>query len=109
MNNGRKFFFIALVLALLALTCQCVSMSKITAKSKAMAKSLMLPEDQRSQLKMEAHHEAQIGKVLWVAGIGFAISATVFSWQSTKRGEPVSQVGPVAILGFYLMSQFILV
>ncbi len=109
MTSGRKFYFIALVLALLALTSQYVSMAKIAAKSKMTAKALTLPEDQRNQLKMEAHDQTQIGKVVWIAGIGFAISATVFSRQSTRRGEPVSQVGPVALLGFYVISQFILV
>jgi len=86
-------------------------MGMITARSKVIAKviGLNLAADQRAQLVSDANSKQQIGRVVWAFGVVLAIFAATFCWRSEKHGEQISQAVPVAILGFYIVSQFILV
>ena len=105
----RRFYFIALLLVMLALVFHFVGITKVSEPSRAEAKSLSLPKDKGEELKLAAADGAKLGKIFLFIGASLAILAAASCWLSATKSEPISRIIPLSLLGFYILSQFLLI
>jgi len=109
--RNRKHYVLASMLVTCALACHFIALSKISqpSRARALAVSLKLPKEEAGQATLKAELDAKNGQTIYYAGLFLAVCGGVFCVLSALKHEPVSRSVPCALLGFYIITLFLLI
>jgi hypothetical protein len=98
--NIRRFFFVSLGLAVLAVGLDMAGMSQYSRGARVIARAVVLPESERMTAKMEAQAYRNRGTVISVVGLAFALASLAFVVVSARKPEPAWRSVTFALLIF---------
>jgi len=115
--SRRRFFFVSLALAVIAIGLQFTALGQFGHGPEAIAREIKrasvrgvsLSEQERTALKVEASRYSSRGIVIGCMGLAFALASIGFVVASARRHEPAWRSLTFALLFFYVMLQFMLV
>lgn len=107
--STRRFFFISLVLAIVALGLHVTAMSQFSRGLGIRGHSVTLPESERAAARAQASEYSSRGSVIAYIGLPFALASLAFLVLSARRHERASRSVTFALLCFYVMLQFVLI
>ena len=107
--SGRRFFFISLAAAVLAVGLQGAALRQYSRGAQTIAFAVKSSESARREAKAEADRIASRGEVIAYAGIAVALASIGFVIASARRREPAWRSLTFALLCFYVMLHFTLV
>ncbi|MEI8289705.1 MAG: hypothetical protein WCH99_09535 [Verrucomicrobiota bacterium] len=106
----RAFCIASLVLVAFALCSDFTAKSQYSASKFLLARSVTATIKQKQQMRAESEQHTNRGGVFGFVGLFFAVSSLICLVISFRRHEPAWWRSiPVALLGVYLMLQFMLV
>ena len=105
----RKYFFMSLALAILAVGLQGAALRQFSRSSQTIARGVGLPVQERTALRIEADRYVSRGGVVGYIGLAFALASIGFVIVSARRHAPAWRSLTFALLGFYVILQFVLV
>jgi len=106
----RAFCIASLVLVAFALSCDLAAKSQYSQSMSLRARSVTATVEQKQQMRVESEQHTSRGGVFGLSGLCLAVSSLVCLVISFRRHEPAWwRSVPVALLGVYLMLQFMLV
>jgi hypothetical protein len=105
----RRFFFISLVLAVVALGLHVTAMSQFSGGLGIRGHAVTLPESDRAAARVEASRYSSRGLVIAYIGLPVALASLAFLVVSARRHEPAWRSVTFALLCFYVMLQFDLI
>jgi hypothetical protein len=105
----RRFFFVSLALAVLAVGLHLVALGQFSRGSQIIARAVTSSEAERSGARLEAARYASRGGVILYGGYALALASVGFVVASARRHEPAWHSLTISLLIFYVMMQFVLV
>jgi hypothetical protein len=105
----RRFFFMSLALAVLAVGLHLAALGQFGRGSQTIARAVTLSESERTAARLEAGRYTSRGGVILYVGYAVALSSIGFLIASARKHEPAWRLLTIALLGFYVMLQFVLV
>ena len=84
-------------------------LSKVSEELRYRAKSVEATEEQKQEYKAEIRHVVSQSDTLTFLGLISAITSVICLFVSYRKKEKVSRSVPVALLGFYVLLQFVIV
>lgn len=106
---SRRFFFLSLLLALLAVGLHLTAMSQISRGVQIRAQAVTTPELNRDAARAEAGRYSNRGAVLGYVGPVFVLASVVLAVMSVRRREPARRAVIIGVLVCYAMLQLVLV
>jgi hypothetical protein len=110
MMKHTRFCLISLLFVMLAVGVHLGALRNWSQSMRIRARAVTATQEQRAQMRAEAHRFSQRVSIFHVAGVCLAIAAAAFLTISFRRRESAAwRSVPVALLVFYVMFQFVLV
>jgi hypothetical protein len=106
--NIRRFFLVSLGLAVVAVGLHMAALLQFSLGARVIARSVVLPESERSTARLEARSYSSRGAVVSLFGLSFALASLVFVIVSAREHEPAWRSVTFALLILYMMLQFAL-
>jgi hypothetical protein len=107
--RARKFFFVSLILAILAVGLQCATLNHFGRGAQTIARAVTLSRSEQTDARTEAHRFVGRGKTFVFVGILFALASAGCLVASVLNLERAWHSLTLALLIFYVMLQFTLV
>src|SRR5689334_23139413 len=110
----RIFFFVSLMLAILAVGSHVAAIREFGRGSSTIARAFTRPaatpsKSDHSGAKSEARRSISRGGVFIYVGYALALSSVGFVFASARRHEPAWRSLTISLLIFYVMMQFVMV
>lgn len=107
--STRPFSLFALLAALLAVGLHVGALSQFSQSVSARARSITVPEPERTAMRAEARLHSTVGQTIMYSGLALAITSLANVIISARRHEPASRSVVFGLLLCYLFLQFLLV
>jgi len=107
--SARKFFFISLVLVVLALGFHLTALGQFSSGLQHRARAATVADPNRLYMRAEAHRYYSRGRVAAYLGLASALGSAISFFVSFRRREPAWHSVTFALLIFYVMLHFALV
>ena len=106
--SKRRFFFLSLALAFLAVCVHLTAMSQVSRGLQIRARAIASVEADRAAARIESSKYSSRGAVIGYVGLAFALASVGFGVASVRRREPARCSVVLGVLLCYIMLQFVL-
>jgi hypothetical protein len=100
---------VSLALAIVAVGLHLTALGQFSRGAQTIARAVTLSESERVAARQEASRCSGRGAVIGYTGLAFALASIGFVIASARRHEPAWRSLTFALLGFYVILQFVLV